>query len=229
MVRIVRLPALLALGFLLASGPVGASLVVLEGTIGERDVHMVLHYRNGVTRATYYDLADRTPVRIKPAFFSGSASPATDELDGEGLPRARIRLQSSWYLSTSPTTLGNWTHYQTGRTLPIRLSRVDDSQGRPATEAGPPLLQAASDDTFYFRAHQDERTKFIRQIHVFDKATGALDHVVDFGRNVCAHGLESVQVRFEAGRRMLVIEDADHCRGAIAPWSPERRRYEALP
>jgi hypothetical protein len=202
----------LALALLCCATPVIASYAVYKGTIGSEQVTVFLSDKNAVVGGVYFYDEHRTPIRLKPA-ITHSLEGGIDELDADGIPIGRLTLTFN-----AAAFNGHWTSYRTGRTLPLRLSRVAYS-AYGAEDV--PILQAASTNRFYFIV-PSVATGTVRAIEVHDKATGALVQTLTSPSPMCANGIDTITM---VGQTRIVIAGGTGCSSAAFTFDPLRNMF----
>ncbi|NBF04284.1 hypothetical protein GV819_18550 [Pseudomonas sp. Fl5BN2] len=189
--------------------PAQASHGVYEGTLGKQAIVLTLGSQNAVYQGTYAYQRYRTPIRLKPTFNFSNKVLAMDELDGQGLPVARLQFNDLMNYRQQEQVRGTWTSYRTGKTLPIALKLVglvdsDRSWPQPVTT----LLQSASTKRWYFQVPMPGSDRWITTVEVMDKATGKLLVSLAIAAPGCPNqGVDTLQLQGEGEQLRIAFKD----------------------
>jgi hypothetical protein len=205
---------------------------LLKGTLGNMPITMYQRPHNEVMYGVYFYDRHRTPIRLKPTFVN--AEPyyyAFDELDSQGLPVARLRVDSSFYTEkvgpnqVKRTTAGTWQDYRTGKRLRMNLQVmgmlfIDSAEPGPAM----PALQAASTKDHYFQVPMTTYRDYVKAVEVMSKKTGLLVQTLVIP-GCLYEGIDTVRVVVKQGVERLEVGDKRYCLSPSFTWDAKAGEY----
>lgn len=208
---------------------VGSAETLFKGTLGGMPITMFQAHRNGVNFGVYFYDRYRTPIRLKPSISNLERYyHVFDELDSQGLPVARLRVQESLMTEkVGPNQFtqrkrGFWQDYRTGKQLEIKLK----VEGNLSVDRGPsvPVIQAASTKDHYFQVPMTSHVGKVNAVEVMSKKTGLL--VQTLAIPGCFYeGIDTVQVVVEQGVERVKVGQKVYCQSPSFAWDTSASEY----